>query len=115
MGHPSVIVDRSGERGRRRKRLQDELRGWVLPVAPEELASVQVEEEDRQDEDDDERSGKEEDHRQKAGLVGWKLLKLHAALDAVAEERWQEGWNRGAVSRIMVVKQKEHVRCIGVW
>ena len=78
MGHPSVIVDRSGERGRRRKRRQDELRGWVLPVAPEELASVQVEEEDRQDEDDDERSGKEEDDRQEAGLVRGQLLQLHA-------------------------------------
>ena len=46
-------------------------------MALEEFVAVQMKEDHRQDEDDDEGSGEEKDDRQKARLVGGKLLQLN--------------------------------------
>ena len=67
---PGPLVNRSGECAGCSNGWQDELRGGVLWVAPEEPVAVQMEEEHRKDEEDDEGAGEQEDYRQKAGLVG---------------------------------------------
>jgi hypothetical protein len=75
--------DALGEMDGRSRAWKDELRGWVRAVVAEgEVFSIEAEEEKREDEEHDQGGAEQKDDTQKVGRVGWKLLNLHARLDA---------------------------------